>query len=456
MSFKPVPTSLSTTLIKPLLRLYKAILFLLTPIWFLWILMRLGKGKEDGARLKERWATPTEKRPEGNLIWIHAASVGESLSALPLIKRLQEVSSDLHILVTTGTITSAKLMTERLPSNVIHQYIPFDMIFFVNRFLNYWNPQGVLWLESELWPTFLSEIRNRRIPAALINARLSSKSFHRWGKIPAIAYFLLTQFNLCLAQSSDMAIRLKNLGARHVRMPGNLKYASPPLPVSVDDLASLRHEIGKRPLWCAASTHPGEEELIAQAHTLIKKKIPNILTLLIPRHPERGMIIHSKLLGDKLNITRRTVKESISPETDIYVADTLGELGLFFRLSPIVFVGGSLVPVGGHNPLEPALLDSALLWGPHMGNFAEMSERFLKDNAALKINDAPHLAEQVLMLLDNSQEATRMMKAARDIAKSESKVLDRIIEDIEPFFSCLKHPAIPHKKQSSKSANDPS
>ena len=299
-------------LVKILFKIYQGLIILLTPLWLLFLWTRVVAKKEDVKRLSERFGYSKLLRPAGPLIWIHAASVGESLSALPLIEVLLKKSSSLHILITTNTRTSAELMKKRLPARAFHQFIPFDQVFFVNRFLTHWNPQGVLWLESELWPTFLKSLSRKNIPCILINARLSNRSFVQWQRFRFIIRFLLNQFSLCLAQSTEMAIRLRALGARVVRMPGNLKFASLPLPVNLEDLAHLKNIIGERPIWCAASTHLGEEILIGEVHKKLKSLFPNLLTLLVPRHPERGLTIHEELMDLDIKSQRRSLKKELT------------------------------------------------------------------------------------------------------------------------------------------------
>lgn len=424
-------------LMKVILKIYQSIMILLTPILILVLLIRVNNQKEDFKRLSERFGRSKLTRPSGPLIWVHAASVGESISALPLIEVLLKKNSDLHILITTNTRTSANLMKKRLPARAFHQFVPFDQVFFVNRFLKHWNPQGVLWLESELWPTFLSTIHTKNIPSILINARLSNHSFEKWQQYGFIIRFLLNQFSLCLAQSTQMAIRLRTLGAPSVRMPGNLKFANVPLPVCLQDLAHLKNNLGDRPVWCAASTHEGEEILIAEIHGKLKKFFPNLLTILVPRHPDRGAKIYEDLRDLKLSVQRRSIQKEFSKNTEIYLCDTLGELGLFYRLSPIVFLGGSFVPIGGHNPIEPALLECALVWGPHMENCEDLALKFLSAEAALQPLDQETLFKDILKLLQTSEIALDMAEKARRLAESEQNVLIRILEDIKPYFPFL-------------------
>ncbi|MBT4879650.1 MAG: 3-deoxy-D-manno-octulosonic acid transferase [Alphaproteobacteria bacterium] len=419
---------------KPVIRLYRFVVFLLSPILWSVFLWRKFIGKEDKKRFKERKGIPSLEKPSGHLIWIHAASVGESLSILSLINRLLEIRPTCHILLTTGTVTSAALMKSRLPDRAFHQYIPIDRVRYVRRFLRHWRPNLILWVESELWPNLVHESHDYGVPMVLVNARLSDRSFKGWRRFKFFAEDLLQCFKISLAQSKETAQKLKALGAQHIRVPGNLKFGAAPLPVDPEALAHMNSTIGKRPVWLAASTHEGEEEQIAATHLALKKEIPHLLTLIVPRHPERGIFIQDTLSSMGLSVALRSDQKDILPDTDIYVADTLGELGLFYRLSPIVFMGGSLVPTGGHNPLEPAMLDSALLWGPHTHNFRDMIEKFHQENAAICVNSSEELAKELRMLFSDASAVRTLETAARNVAKSENDVLDRVILDIEPYL----------------------
>src|SRR5690349_21323236 len=339
----------------------------------LYLARRRAAGKEDPVRRLERLGVASCPRPPGRLAWFHAASVGESVSVLVLIHRLTERYPDLSVLITTGTVTSAELMAKRLPARALHHYVPVDRMPYVRRFLDHWKPDLALWIESEIWPNLLSEIGRRRIPAALVNARMSAGSFRNWGRVPGFIGPLLSVFRLCLAQTEAEADRLRHLGARDVRCVGNLKFSAEPLPADPAVLEVLRHAFKDRPVWLLASSHPGEEEVAADVHAALRDRLPGLLTVIAPRHPQRGGEIGALLAGRGLAAVRRSDGALPGAEHEVYVADTVGELGLFFRLAPVVCIGGSLVPHGGHNPVEPAQLGCAVLYGPHMTNFSEVS-----------------------------------------------------------------------------------
>jgi 3-deoxy-D-manno-octulosonic-acid transferase len=377
------------------------------------------------------------------LVWLHGASVGEGLSMLPLIARLRTSHPATTILVTTGTVTSARLLGERLPPGAVHQYVPVDRPAWVERFLDHWRPELAIWLESEFWPNLIAATAARRIPMALLNGRVSPHSLRNWQRAPAAIAQLLTAFSLIAGQTAEDAERLRQLGAASPVNLGNLKFAADPLPASAADLADLTKTIGNRPRWLAASTHAGEEEIAADVHRRIADRFPGLLTVIVPRHPQRGESIARTLAGQGLTVTRRSLGEMPSDGTQVYVADTLGEMGLFYRLADIVFVGGSLVPHGGQNPLEPARLDDAVLLGPEMTNFREMAERMIACGGAETVADAEGLATAVAGLLADPAERARRALAARHFAEGEAQVLDRIMAALEPFLgpppSVAKH-----------------
>jgi 3-deoxy-D-manno-octulosonic-acid transferase len=417
-----------------LLGLYRAATSLGGPLLGLELRRRLRHGKEDPARLPERFGVPGLPRPEGTLVWVHAASVGESLSVLPLIEALLERWRGLEILLTSGTVSSARILAGRLPGRVRHQFVPLDRAAAWRRFLGHWRPCLALLVESELWPNLILETRARGVPLALLNARLSARSFRRWRRAPATARRLLASFDLCLAQSAVDGERLAALGAREVRAVGNLKRTAPPLPVDPQALAALAAAIGERPVWLAASIHPGEDEAVLAAHRRVAAARPGLLTIVAPRHPERGDALAARIAAEGLRLARRSRGELPSPASAVYLADTLGELGLLYRLSRLAFIGGSLIPHGGQNPLEAARLGCPPLLGPHMDNFREIADALLAAQAALAVADGEALARTVGDLL--ADEATRAALAARAqaAAAGEARVLDAIIDALQPLL----------------------
>lgn len=358
---------------------------------------RAKRGKEISERLAEREGIASSPRPPGCLVWVHAASVGEMLSALPLIELLVERCA---VLLTTGTVTSAHLAQKRIPPGVVHQFIPLDVPAWVARFLEHWRPDYAVFMESELWPNLLQACDEKRIKRFLINARLSSKSVRYWRFLPGLARRLLGRFAAIHAQSGADAARFQALGARRVLAWGNLKFSTTPLPYEPAMLAELQHKM-PGPVWLAASTHPGEEEVIDAAHQALLPQFPNLITIIAPRHPERGAQI-AALCADA---PRRAVRQAPVPGC-IYVADTLGELGLFFRLSPFAFIGNSLVAGGGHNIIEAAKLGKPVISGPSMENFIEARDAMQTAEALMQVHGVDELAAAVGFWLSNPDVAT--------------------------------------------------
>ncbi len=328
---------------------------------------RVARGKELPERLAERRGRDPSPRPAGRLLWLHAASVGEAQSVLPVLARLDP---SLHVLFTTGTVTSARLLAQRLPAlgldhRVTHRFVPLDVPRWAARFLAHWRPDAAAFVEAELWPNLLAACRARRIPTALVNARMSERSFAGWRRLPGVARPMLGGFACVQARSAADAERLRRLGAANVTVPGDLKFAADALPADADALARLRAALHGRPVWVAASTHPGEEALAARVHAALAPAHPGLLTIVVPRHPERGPRVAAEL-----GAPRRSAGAP-PPDEGLWVADTLGELGLFYRATGLAFMGKSLLGQGGQNPLEPARLGCAVAIGPHFANFAD-------------------------------------------------------------------------------------
>jgi 3-deoxy-D-manno-octulosonic-acid transferase len=411
--------------------LWRGIGHLLTPLVRLWLQRRVTQGKENAARLGERFGRPALSRPQGPLVWCHGASVGEAQALLPLLQHLHKLRPDVTLLLTTGTVTSAALVEQRTAdTGILHQFIPVDLPAAVDGFLDHWRPDLVLWSESDFWPGILNELRHRNIPALLANARLSEKSVARWLLAPNTARWLLAAFDTIYAQTGGDAERLQRLGATNVIEAGNLKQAAPPLPADDAMLTEWRARLAGRPLWLAASTHPGEEAQIAAAHRLLKPRLPGLLTMIVPRHPDRGVALKAELASPGLRVALRSASEYPEADTDLYIADTLGELGLWYRLLPVVMMGGSLVPVGGHNPLEPARLGCAVLFGPQMFNFSEASAGLLMEGGALQVQDVPAIAEAVHALLQDNARREAIAAAGQRFASADDAVIERLSQAV--------------------------
>ncbi len=384
---------------------------------------RVARDKEDPARLREREGFGAE-RPDGRLIWLHAASVGESLAILPVMEALIARDAGLHLLVTTGTVTSARLLPRRLSpalrGRVIHRYAPLDVPAWVARFLEGWRPDAAGFVESELWPNTLAATAARGIPLALLNARISDRTARRWGRwAPGFARGLLGHFQLIMPRSAEDAARLLALGAPAVTAPGDLKFAAAPLPVDEAALAALRAAIGGRPVLLAASTHPGEEAMVIAMAEGLRATHPALLTILAPRHPDRGA---------GLAEAPRRALGALPDAGPLYIADTMGEMGLLYRVANLAIIGGSLVPHGGQNPLEAARLGCPILFGPHMGNFREAVAALLDRGGACQVMDTAALAAMVSDMLTHPERAAAMAASAGALFAAASDLPGRMAE----------------------------
>jgi 3-deoxy-D-manno-octulosonic-acid transferase len=394
---------------------------------------RLVAGKEDAGRFGERLGVAGRPRPSGPLVWLHAASVGEANSALVLVERL--VADGLNVLMTTGTVTSAAVMAERLPAGALHQYVPVDRPAGVERFLDHWRPDAVLWMESEIWPNLLDGIARRGIPAALVNARMSARSFARWRWVQSLARRLLRGFSVCLAQTDAEAERLRALGAPLALCVGNLKFSAAPPPVDLQSLATLRQQIGTRPVWLAASIHPAEDAAVLAAHQHLAQRWPELVTIVVPRHPQRGADIAAKASAAGMHVARRALGEPLG--AGVYIGDTIGEMGLYYSLAPVAFVGGSLQPHGGQNPIEAALLGAALVMGPSRYNFASVTAELVAADALSDVVDADSLSVAVAALLTDADVRQARVDRARSVVDGHMAVVDRVMQALQPVLAGL-------------------
>ncbi len=418
------------------LRLYRGVTSVATLLAPAWLGYRVRKGKEDRARLSERRGIASLSRPKGPLIWVHGASVGEVLSVMPLIERLMERS--FSVLLTSGTLTSGRIAARRGPPGLLHQFIPLDAHRFVARFLDHWKPDLALLAESEIWPNLMGELGRRGTPLVLVNGRLSSRSSQRWAKLPKSARNLLSRVDLCLAQTRDDSQRFQALGAPRVQVAGNLKFDVPPPPADPETLERMRRAVRGRPVLLAASTHPGEDEVVIEAHRMLRDEIPGLLTIIAPRHPERGEDIRKLADEAALPAVRRSAGLLPDAGTEIYVADTIGELGVFYRLAPVVYVGGSLVRHGGQTPIEAAKLGAVVLHGPHVWNFGALYARLDADGGSALVTDADSLADHVLAQFLDKELHARTAEAARQTTEALGGALDRTLAAIEPYLAQIR------------------
>jgi len=400
---------------------------------------RQAEGKEDAGRLGERTGEASLPRPDGQLIWFHAASVGEAASLIELLRRLQQARPTISCLVTTVTVTSAEFLADRLPETCIHQYAPMDVVPWVRRFLGHWRPDLAVWTESELWPAMLCETHAAGVPMLLINARISNRSFRRWRLLGNMARSLLSRFDRILAQDDLAAEQLTQIGADPARMTveGSLKEGAAPLPYVEADRVRIARAFAGRPVWLAASTHPGEEEVAIAAHARARRALPMLALILAPRHPARGDALAEALRARGNTVAQRSKAEPITADTDIYLADTLGEMGLWYRVAAVSFVGGSLADVGGHNPFEPALLGSAIIHGPHVRNFIDGYRRLAEADAAILVRNEDELTEAIVATIAPDR-AAELAAHAWETVSDGAEVTDAVLAAI---YDALDKPA---------------
>ncbi len=420
---------------KAVLRAYRLGGATVYPFVGTYVAWRARRGKEDRSRRRERYGFASKPRPPGPIIWVHAASVGETNAVVPLLQRI--LGYGVNVVLTTGTVTSAQVAEEIFGGNIIHQYVPLDLRPAVRRFLDHWEPDLVIIAESEIWPMTILELGERRVPQVLVNGRLSDRSFRSWKKRPHVAEALFENLAHVVAQSEVDGERFQALGARPVTVSGNLKVdVDPP---SADDLAlaTLQKQIGDRPTWAAVSTHEGEETFAAEVHAMLRTRHPGLLTIVVPRHPERAATLALEFASMGLNSVRRTGGGGIDPATDILLGDTIGEMGLYLRLTEIAFVGRSLTSEGGQNPLEPAMLDTAVLAGRNVQNFRDTYQRLIDSGGARLVRDKDMLAGAVNYLLTNEAARREMILAGAATVDNMRGALARTLKALDPFIQPL-------------------
>ncbi|MGH1376716.1 MAG: 3-deoxy-D-manno-octulosonic acid transferase [Alphaproteobacteria bacterium] len=418
-------------------KIYKTLTYLSSPILHALLGYRLSNGKELASRVQEKKSIITLPRPHKKLIWFHAASVGEVQSTLIVIKKIETLYPNMAILVTTGTLTSAKLIEPKLPKQAFHQFYPLDHPTWVKRFLDHWRPDMVIWLESELWPNMLSQIKERDIPALLLNAHMSEKSYNTWKKFPSIINNMLMAFRHVLCQTQMDQQRYNELGAQQSYVTDNLKYSAMPLPVNTKSFSDLMEITKDRPIWLYASTHIPEEKIACEIHQRLKNKFPNLLTIIVPRHPERSAEIKEQCSAYELELCVRGEKHRLpAPTDDIYIADTLGELGLFYSLSSIACIGRSLSSDGGggHNPIEAAQQECAILHGPNVQNLQQIFDEMHEENAAIQCNNIEELYKSLLDILSNPDKSKELQDNATAYAQKKNGVIDTVMKEIIPLL----------------------
>lgn len=415
-----------------------------------YLAIRAAKGKEERARRNERYGRSKIDRPDGPLVWFHAASVGETSAVVPLIKEVRR--RGISVVLTTGTVTSAGVARERLGDNVIHQYVPLDLKPAVSRFLDHWIPDLAIIAESEIWPMTILELGARRTPQVLVNGRLSDRSFARWNKRPSLADALFENLSHVVAQSDLDAERFLALGARPVSVSGNLKVDTTAPPWDPEELDRLKAQIKDRLTWAAISTFEGEEEIAAAVHRTLHPRRKQ-LTILVPRHPDRADAIEAMLVATGLKVARRSRGDLIHPSTDVYLGDTIGEMGLYLNLTDIVFVGKSLKGGGGQNPLEPAMLGCAVLSGSSVENFRESYAKLLKNGGARFVRDGEMLAKGVNFLFANPEARQAMAEGGDKTLRDMGGALKATIRALEPYINPLtvKARLLPRENENTES-----
>ena len=413
------------------LRAYRYATSALEPIAPLALRRRARRGKENSERLSERLGVASRARPDGTLIWIHGASVGESMAVLPLIDALLATPGR-SILMTSGTVASAEMMADRLPPGAFHQFSPIDTPAAVARFLDHWQPDAGLFVDSEIWPNTLVAAARQGVRLAIVNGRMSEKSFQGWQRARSMAASLLGLFDVALAQDNETAERLKALGAHGVEVSGSLKADSPPLPADATALDELRRAIGTRPIFLATNTHTGEDEIVLGIHDRLRAAFPSLLTIIAPRHAERGNDIAA--LASPRASAQRSRAQLPDSATETYIADTMGELGLLYRLAPFAFIGKSLGAEGGQNPLEPARLGVAVIAGPYTDNFREAYDAIFAAQKTGRVTSADELQTLAALLLNDPAQARALGHAAKNAVSSMGGALDHTRRAVETML----------------------
>ncbi len=417
--------------------LYTALLYLTTPL----ILARLYWRSRKDPDYRRRWAERFglfPPLPAGGCLWLHAVSVGETRAALPLLRALQARYPNLPLLVTTTTPTGSRQVRQTLGDTVFHVYTPYDLPDVIRRFLRRTCPRLAVIMETELWPNLLHGCRTAGVPVIVANARLSERSARRYGKLPGLTAQMLADTTLIATQTEADAGRFRALGAPQVQVMGNLKYDLT-LPAGLPEQGrELRRRLGEqRPVLIAASTHPGEDELVLDALASLRREHPDLLLILVPRHPERFNDVAELCRRRGLAVVRRREQQPCPSSTPVFLGDTMGELLLFYAAADIAFVGGSLVPTGGHNVLEPALLGLPVLFGPHMFNFMEASQRLLEAGAAWRVADAAELAATAGQLLAAPNQARAAGQQGGAVVAANRGALAVLLRSIDEILAAV-------------------
>ncbi len=394
------------------------LVFLLSPII---LILRLLKKKEHQKRYKEKLCFFSKKRGNGKLLWFHGASVGEVQSIIPLVEKFGKRKDINKILITSNTLSSSKVIEKLNLKKVIHQFFPIDTNYHSKKFLNFWKPSAVFFIDSEIWPNMITNLRGKKIPISIINGRLTKQSFERWKYFPAFANFIFSKIDLCLTASKVSKTYFKKLGIKNLKYLGNLKFTQSEKDKLIV-LGPLKKFINKRKAWCASSTHYGEEKFCGLVHKQLKKKYKNILTIIIPRHIERTPLIKEELKNLGLKTHEFDSKSKIDKDTDIYIMNSYGKTKSIYNSCNNVFLGGSLIKHGGQNPLEAARYNCNILHGPNVDNFKEIYKYLGKLNVSSKISNLSQLLKKLNQLLSKKN-------GSRNIKYKLKKIGDKILNN---------------------------
>ncbi|HUG62483.1 MAG TPA: 3-deoxy-D-manno-octulosonic acid transferase [Methylomirabilota bacterium] len=419
-----------------LLSAYVGLTRLAAPLGRLVVALRRRRGKEHPERWAERLGDPgADVESDTATVWIHAASVGETVAALPLVDRI--AGTGVRVVLTTVTTTSAAVAASRLPAGVVHRFVPLDVAPFMDRFLTTWKPGLAIFVESEVWPVAVARLAAAETPLVVLNARMSDRSFRGWSRFPRVAAAIFGRVGLCLAQSADDADRFRALGAPRVVDVGNIKFDAPVPEAEPEAAAALGAALAGRPMFLAASTHPGEEAFVFDAFGRLQASVDRLALVIAPRHPDRGPEIAEMAAARGFTVERRGGGGLPSPVTDVYVADTVGELGTLYRLADAAFVGGSLVPFGGHNPIEPVRLGAPVVSGPHVGSFRDAFAALQAAGGVAMVDDAAGLAAEVAALIGDPSARARLTTAAGEVVARYTGALDRTFRMVEPLLAAM-------------------
>jgi len=414
-----------------MLFIYRILINIILIISPLIIIIRILKKKEHLIRFREKLTFFSKKRSGGKLIWFHGSSVGELLSVIPVIERLEKNKSINKILITSSTLSSSNILEKFNFKKTIHQFFPIDSNYFSKRFINHWKPSAVFFIESEIWPNFIFNIKKKNIPLMLLNARITKRSFKKWKKVPRFSKKIFECIDIALAQNNETKKYLKLLGVKKIKLLGNLKFTETKIKNKKKINNNLKKFFNSKRLWCASSTHNEEELIVAQAHKSLKKNYKNLLTVIIPRHIDRVKKISKEIKSLNLAVHLHSSKNKIKKNTEIYIVDTYGETDTFFKLCKTVFLGGSLVKHGGQNPLEPARLGCKVFHGPHINNFKEIYSLLDNKKITVKVNNLNQLALKLNTILKKD---INSIKLIYELKKLGDKILHSTLLEIKKFI----------------------